>query len=397
MRAKSFRITSDSHEYAVLSWFALRTSTCDQASMVDEEADHVPVWGVRPNGVRYDMTLGFDDTMVSVSARDLDQTVGLMETPARLSEIEISFDEKDKHTNHTKDTKEATMAHLMHMAREAYRDYFSKKGISVYYTRRSYESVNWNYFRTIPHRPLSSVVLPNELQKHILSDVKSFYEREKEYTSFGQPHKRVVCLYGPPGTGKTSVVTAVAGELNRSLAIFNADSLRDDTFIELLGDLPHNSILLFEDVDSLFRPDRKASGEGGMTFSSMLNALDGVLSPRGTVIFLTTNHVERLDDAISRPGRIDSLIRIPYAGPDQVAQMWSRAFPKRHPPDTLLRLAGRGEGLSPSKLATELFRLSGLDAKEAATQLMLAFTPPSSSSSSSSSTRKKQTSQLVVS
>lgn len=402
---KSFRIRSSSHEYATMSWFALKTSTCDQALMVGEEPDHVPVWGIRPNGERYKLILdvgNFTEEMeIFVSVKDLDLTVGLQEEPARLSELEVSFDSlaptdrssgsktKSRHrVNHDSAmTPYEAMTHLMEIANQAYKEHFSKKGVDVFYTRRRFETVFWQYFGTIPHRPLSSVVLPNDLQKHILSDIKSFYAKEKEYMSFGQPYKMVCCLYGPPGTGKTSVVTAVASELDRSLGIFNADSLRDDTFIELLSDIPHRSILLFEDVDSLFRPDRKTTGEGGMTFSSMLNALDGVLSPRGTVIFLTTNHIDRLDEAISRPGRIDSMFRIPYASPAQAAQMWQRVFPKQDPPEALLALAGRGDGLPPSKIATELFRIRDLDPKQAAIELTASLYP------SSKSTRQRSTQQ----
>ena len=44
---------------------------------------------------------------------------------------------------------------------------------------------------------------------------------------------------------------------------------------------------------------------GGITFSGLLNALDGVAAQEGKVLVMTTNHVERLDPALVRPGRID--------------------------------------------------------------------------------------------
>ena len=42
-----------------------------------------------------------------------------------------------------------------------------------------------------------------------------------------------------------------------------------------------------------------------MTLSGLLNAIDGVTSTEGRIMFMTTNYEERLDPALKRPGRID--------------------------------------------------------------------------------------------
>jgi chaperone BCS1 len=39
-----------------------------------------------------------------------------------------------------------------------------------------------------------------------------------------------------------------------------------------------------------------------VTFSGLLNALDGVGAVEGRILFMTTNHMERLDPALIRPG-----------------------------------------------------------------------------------------------
>ena len=46
-----------------------------------------------------------------------------------------------------------------------------------------------------------------------------------------------------------------------------------------------------------------------LSFSGFLNALDGVATQEGTVLFMTTNHLERLDPALIRAGRIDEQVR----------------------------------------------------------------------------------------
>ena len=50
----------------------------------------------------------------------------------------------------------------------------------------------------------------------------------------------------------------------------------------------------------------------GVTFSGLLNAIDGVASQEGRLFFMTTNHIEKLDPALIRPGRCDVKVRNPF-------------------------------------------------------------------------------------
>ncbi|CAB4413218.1 unnamed protein product [Rhizophagus irregularis] len=67
--------------------------------------------------------------------------------------------------------------------------------------------------------------------------------------------------------------------------------------------------MLLEDIDAAFTQKRQPTDQQGyqsmVTFSGLLNALDGVASSEERIIFMTTNHVELLDKALIRPGRID--------------------------------------------------------------------------------------------
>lgn len=63
-----------------------------------------------------------------------------------------------------------------------------------------------------------------------------------------------------------------------------------------------------------------------MTFSGFLNALDGVASGEERIIFMTTNHLERLDPALIRPGRVDLLELIDDAQPSQAKRLFTRFF-----------------------------------------------------------------------
>ena len=63
-----------------------------------------------------------------------------------------------------------------------------------------------------------------------------------------------------------------------------------------------------------------------MTFSGFLNALDGVASGEERIIFMTTNHAEKLDPALIRPGRVDLMQLIDDATPEQARLLFDRFY-----------------------------------------------------------------------
>ena len=82
-----------------------------------------------------------------------------------------------------------------------------------------------------------------------------------------------------------------------------------------------------------------------MSFSGLLNALDGVASQQGRVVFMTTNHLEKLDPALVRPGRCDIHIRLDYASPNQMRKMFLHFYAARQEIDHGLSEDGAVRGL----------------------------------------------------
>merc|ERR1719334_934913 len=185
-------------------------------------------------------------------------------------------------------------------------------------------------------RPISSVILDSEVTNTIVTDVKDFLGSQNWYKERGIPYRRGYLLHGPPGCGKTSFITALAGELEYSICVLNLSdrSMSDDRLQHRLADAPEQSIILLEDIDAAFvsREDSSVNdaafkGLNRLTFSGLLNAIDGVTSTEGRIVFMTTNYVDRLDPALIRPGKVGV---IEYIGPcsmGQLATMFSRFFP----------------------------------------------------------------------
>lgn len=198
-------------------------------------------------------------------------------------------------------------------------------------------------------RPLSSVILNGTVLSKINGDVREFLDTANWYQDRGIPYRRGYLLYGPPGCGKSSFVKAVAGEIDYSICILSLSSknLNDDSLNNLMNSTPENCIILLEDIDAAF-PNRKdadkdddddkdkkkqksietsENGTGKVTLRGLLNALDGVASTEGRIIFLTTNYIDRLDSAMTRPGRVDLKVQVDYPDDDQLSRMFKRFYP----------------------------------------------------------------------
>ncbi|TKA26121.1 hypothetical protein B0A50_04617 [Salinomyces thailandicus] len=186
-------------------------------------------------------------------------------------------------------------------------------------------------------RPYDSVVLEEGLAERILDDVQEFLDARTWYLDRGIPYRRGYLLYGPPGTGKTSFVQALAGKLDFSIAMLSLSQrgLTDDLLNHLLLNVPPRTIVLLEDADAAFSNRRQRDEDGytgaNVTYSGLLNALDGVASAEERIIFMTTNHIDRLDDALVRPGRVDMTVQLGNATEWQIGRLWDRFYAEQDP------------------------------------------------------------------
>jgi hypothetical protein len=183
-------------------------------------------------------------------------------------------------------------------------------------------------------RSLQSVIFADQVGERLLADIREFQGESAWYADLGIPYRRGYLLYGPPGNGKTSLVMALASELAMSLYLLNLSSpgLDDVRLMQLLMQVGSNSVVLIEDIDCSYvkraRQGRSRRLSEGLTFSGLLNAIDGILAQDGRIIFMTTNHREKLDPALIRPGRADVQVEIPNACENQARRLFTRFYPE---------------------------------------------------------------------
>jgi chaperone BCS1 len=186
----------------------------------------------------------------------------------------------------------------------------------------------WQMIGARASRSLDTLVLADGLLERIVADIETFRASRDWYRTMGIPFRRGFLLHGPPGTGKSSLAQALAGKFEAPLYALSltGSDFTDSNLIELLHEVAPDAFVILEDVDAAFN-GRDAESKG-VTMSGLLNAIDGAASKDGCVLFVSTNHVERLDPALRRPGRLDVQIELAYADRSQRRRLFERFFPQ---------------------------------------------------------------------
>jgi mitochondrial chaperone BCS1 len=192
----------------------------------------------------------------------------------------------------------------------------------------------WDDLGPMPGRSLDTVVAEDDRVQMLAADLRRFLAGRAWYAQRGVPWRRGYLLYGPPGTGKSSVIRALATDLGLDIATLDLTrpALGDDELRLAMMTAPKSAILAIEDVDAVFVGRDAGDKRGGVSFSGLLNAIDGVAAQEGRALIMTTNHRERLDPALIRPGRTDLHVELGLVG----AAAAERLFLRFHPGEAVL-------------------------------------------------------------
>ena len=183
---------------------------------------------------------------------------------------------------------------------------------------------DWSVYSKIPNRKLDTIYTDNKIKNQLKNDITNFIGNEQEYNKFGIPYKRTYLLTGIPGSGKTSIIKSICCEFGYHLSMLSiCKEFDNNSLMYAFKHIPKKTILLIEDVDCMFEKRNGTRDNPLITFSSLLNILDGVLYKHGLIIVITTNHPERLDRSIMRMGRIDIIIEMNYPRKEELSCLFS--------------------------------------------------------------------------
>ncbi|KAF2179812.1 BCS1-like ATPase-like protein [Zopfia rhizophila CBS 207.26] len=224
----------------------------------------------------------------------------------------------------------------------------------------------WDRVTSRPSRPMSTVSLDQEQKANIVADINEYLHpaSARWYAARGIPYRRGYLFHGPPGTGKTSLSFSIAGIFGLDVYCISLVEvgLTESDLNKLFSHLPRRCVVLLEDIDSaglrrvedttegskeeddsstdddsltkVSKPDSTPKSQGQPTngfkslisLSGLLNVIDGVASHEGRVLIMTTNHPEKLDAALIRPGRVDLQVQFSLATKDQIRDIFYRMY-----------------------------------------------------------------------
>jgi cell division protease FtsH len=190
--------------------------------------------------------------------------------------------------------------------------------------------------------------------KDELMDVTEWLRDPKRFATLGAQAPRGVLLYGPPGTGKTMLARAVAA--HAGVDFFAASGA---SFVEMFvgrgaarirrlfkeARKSGRAVIFIDELDAVggARNGGAGSSEQEQTLNQLLVELDGFEKDPGTVIVIAaSNYVDKLDQALLRPGRFDRQVLV--------------APPDRDGREAILRTHAKGKPLAADLDLTDVAR-----------------------------------------
>lgn len=205
----------------------------------------------------------------------------------------------------------------------------------------------WGYI-DVP-KTIDTTFLSEKNKNIILSSYNDWIDGKQKYIDQGRPYKLCYLLHGKPGCGKTSLIISMARLSQKNIKRIELKGMKNESLLELFTTIS-NCVVLFEDIDAhdftlrrelrktrdndFFSPGTGSPSMGdNVTLDKLLDILDGNMYLNNCIIFITTNHLEQLDPALIRAGRVDFMVEFEYADEYQFSDIYKYHYKRNYKVD----------------------------------------------------------------
>ena len=188
-----------------------------------------------------------------------------------------------------------------------------------------------------------------------------FKENSSVYDDLCINKKLGIMLHGDPGTGKSSTIMAIATYLNYDIYYVSLNGVKTNSQLDIIFDhvmenCSKNGMIVFEDIDAqtdivhrrggtrgidegaMLMHDLDSKKDDDLDLSYFLNKLDGTLAKQNMVYVMTTNHLEKLDPALIRKGRINAIFHLKKCDRYQVSHIFEKIMGRKIDEEVLGRI-----------------------------------------------------------
>lgn len=167
-------------------------------------------------------------------------------------------------------------------------------------------------------RDIDTLYYEPGIKESVVAHIDGFFNTKKLYEEKNINYKTSLLLYGPPGTGKSSLVNALCNKYSIDMILVDMntfDKLDVNILTQCINGDDNTYLVLLEDIDTIFNMNRDSENvdkDDKKIINKLLQFLDSNSSPNNVIFCYTTNHIDRLDEALLRKGRVDKQV---YIGP----------------------------------------------------------------------------------